>query len=242
MADKKKKPHFSEHIPKEGLYSADTKDILKYLQEYHANTEEATDKREAIEVKKHNTMQALDNILQNYLIEKRGEHETIKGTPKEHFVKSHEEAEELLSKMADEAFRQRYGDEALENADKDHIIDYFDKRTQDLGGYIGIKKQMIGNKKFLSAVKSELFERIKYVDEIETNSLAKKVLTIDEKHHDAVKSHANEHLSKHGREVKHDADIGTVVRDILPDIYETGGRLQNIKNYDSHFKKHKKAA
>jgi hypothetical protein len=199
-----------------------TKDLVKILEGYHGDSEEARKKREATRDDLLNSVESLNDIEKDYLVTVRGEHKRYKGKPKSRTLskeKAHEEATEILYGLALEGIKQQYGAQLAEMYKGD-----LKKYQSSIEGYITLKgiqfdelrKAMVKNRRHFTEV--EDYKKIKALiaqdtieDIVEVESV-ERALQTKQSHREPYIKLLNETFQKKGYKLKATTPIGQAIQ------------------------------
>ncbi|MBR9675735.1 hypothetical protein GOV05_01870 [Candidatus Woesearchaeota archaeon] len=194
--------------PEGGIYNASAEDLTKHIDTYFS--EDKGKERSKIKDRKKQSVGGLTNIINGFLIGKRGGSDEHKGAPKAYHLENDAESGELLHKLAEESFKQEYGQAALDATDKDRVIEHLENKLgQD---YFTMRRKMWEDPNFLRDGMDDLVEKLAFVDDEYHLQKVQQVLVQNSAHHDHVRSKAGK---ASGATYKSDAHIPEVLNDYI---------------------------
>jgi hypothetical protein len=195
-------------------------------------------KREEMERRIHDT---IEQAAMKYLIKKRGEHETEKGTPKSYSIEGHDEAHEMVVEMAKSVVKHKYPGIDVKLLGEQHLMELLDAAV----GHQGYAHQFISHlaDHGHNVLNDRQYTQIKgavasHLSDMKLNH-AKNYLTHNKDKRGDIEDLVNKELGIHEKELKKGLKQESVVEH-LGAAYEGSLTKEYVEmKYPGHFKKAK---
>lgn len=217
--------------------SRSTGDLLKIIDSYHADTDEARGKREDVEAETIAQASKLEDVEASYLVKKRGEHASNKGRPKRYKIENKEEAAELINLLALEGIKKEYGNDAAKSYEKDphKISAYLAGKGVD---YHGLLLQVMEKpSKFRTLEEYQKFKQnLVSIDTLVEQRYVRTLLSKHPEHYQNLVKSTNERISPQNVEIS----SGLEGEDVLGHYINAVRKSINgeyISEHHTHFKK-----
>ncbi len=234
-----KKKEAKPFVDKYSIMKSD--DLLGILKSHHEDSDDGRKKRDSIEADRVAGLRAVEDVQNKYLLDKRGEHKKHKGKPKSHKLKGKEEATELLYKVALEGVRQEHGDAGVKlyKSDPHKLIAYIDGKMAGTGvDFYSLRDAIVRRDGKFHDMKEfdVLKQKMVHIDDLVELEHARKTLSIDRDHFEAVQKAVNGYAKKQGVELRKTTKQHEAVAHYIAGL---GGELTGdyVAEHKSHFKK-----